>query len=127
VAEVHNTYGDRHVYLLHPDAAAVAVTEKALHVSPFFDVSGHYELRFGLAPDVVSSTVILRRAGAVAFAATYHGRPVRATTRAVVAQVLRRPLMPQRVSTLIRMHGVWLWLRRVPASRRPPHHAQEGV
>ncbi|HEY5456226.1 MAG TPA: FAD-dependent oxidoreductase [Acidothermaceae bacterium] len=127
VAEVHNTHRERHVYLLHPDAAGAARTEKALHVSPFFDVSGHYELRFGLAPDVVSSTVILRREGAVAFAATFRGPPVPATTGAVIGQLLRRPLMPQRVSALIRMHGVRLWIRRLPTPRRPTHRAQEGV
>ena len=127
VAEVHNTYGERHVYLLHPDAAGAATTEKALHVSPFFDVSGHYELRFGLTPDVVTSTVILHREGAVAFTATFRGRPVPATTGAVISQLLRRPLMPQRVSALIRMHGVWLWIRRLPTLRRPLHRAQEGV
>ncbi len=63
VAEVHNTYGERHVYLLRPDASGVATAEKALHVSPFFDVSGRYELRFELSPETVSSTVILRREG----------------------------------------------------------------
>ena len=26
----------------------------------------------------------------------------------------------------IRMHGIWLWLRRLPVRPRPPHH-QEGV
>ena len=49
VAEVHNTYGERHAYLLRPDEAGVAVTDKDFHVSPFFDVSGTYELRFTLS------------------------------------------------------------------------------
>ena len=52
VAEVHNTYGERHAYLLRPDEAGVAVTGKDFHVSPFFDVSGTYELRFTLRPDL---------------------------------------------------------------------------
>ncbi len=51
VAEVHNTYGERHAYLLHPDEAGTAVTDKGFYVSPFFDVSGTYELRFTLRPD----------------------------------------------------------------------------
>ena len=48
VAEVHNTYGERHAYLLRPDEAGTAVTDKGFYVSPFFDVSGTYELRFTL-------------------------------------------------------------------------------
>ena len=53
VAEVHNTYGERHAYLLRPDGAGAAVTDKAFYVSPFFDVSGSYALRFTLRPDLV--------------------------------------------------------------------------
>ena len=79
VAEVHNTYGERHAYLLRPDEAGVAVTGKDFHVSPFFDVSGTYELRFTLRPDLVATTVTLRREGAVAFSATFRGRPEPAT------------------------------------------------
>ena len=51
VAEVHNTYGERHAYLLQPDAAGIAHVDKAFHVSPFFDESGSYELRFTLTAD----------------------------------------------------------------------------
>lgn len=127
VAEVHNTYGERHVYLLQPDRSGVAEADKAFHVSPFFDVSGRYELRFELSPQAVSSTVILRREGNVAFAATFRGQPRPATPRAVAGQLIRKPLMPQQVSTMIRIHGMWLWLRRVPVLRRPHHQPQEGV
>jgi len=127
VAEVHNTYGERHVYLLRPDPSGISEADKALHVSPFFDVSGRYELRFELSPDVVSSKVILRRKGAVAFTATFRGHPRPATRMAVLAQIIRKPLMPQQISAMIRMHGVWLWLRRLPLQRRPLHHPQEGV
>ncbi|NMM34831.1 MAG: DUF1365 domain-containing protein [Phycicoccus sp.] len=127
VAEVHNTYGQRHVYLLRPDASGVATADKSLYVSPFFDVSGGYKMRFELSPEVVSSTVILRREGSVAFTATFRGRPRPATDRAVMVQVIRKPLMPQQISAMIRMHGIWLWLRRLPIVRRPIHEPQEGV
>ena len=43
------------------------MTGKHFYVSPFFDVSGTYELRFTLRPDLVATTVTLRRHGAVAF------------------------------------------------------------
>ena len=127
VAEVHNTYGERHVYLLHPDASGVSTADKALHVSPFFDVSGRYEMRFELSPQVVSSRVTLYREGSGAFTAIFRGRPTPATRAALVGQLIRKPLMPQQVSALIRMHGIWLWLRRLPTLRRPHHQPQEGV
>ena len=127
VAEVHNTYGQRHAYLLRPDERGIATTDKALYVSPFFDVSGSYEVRLTLSPDVVATSVTLRRHGAVAFTATFRGRPEPATRGALVSRLLRHPLMPQRISALIRAHGIWLWLHRLPTRSRPHHPRQEGV
>jgi uncharacterized protein len=127
VAEVHNTHGERHAYLLRPDEAGVAVTGKDLHVSPFFDVSGTYELRFTLRPDLVATTVTLRRHDAVAFSATFRGRPEPATAPALARRLIRQPLMPQRISALIRVHGICLWLRGLPVRAHPHHTRQEGV
>ena len=127
IAEVHNTYGERHAYLLHPDEAGIAVTGKDFHVSPFFDVTGTYGLRFTLTPDRVSTAVTLRREGAVAFSATFRGRPEPATSRILAHRLIRQPLMPQRISALIRVHGIWLWLHRLPIRSRPHHTPQEGV
>jgi uncharacterized protein len=127
VAEVHNTYGERRAYLLRPDEAGVAVTGKVLHVSPFFDAGGTYELRFTLRPDLVATTVTLRRQGTVAFSATFRGRPEPATSRNLARRLVRQPLMTQRVSALIRAHGIWLWLRGLPLRAHPHHLRQEGV
>ena len=127
VAEVHNTYQERHAYLLRPDESGIAVTDKALYVSPFFDVSGTYELRFTLRPDLVATSVTLRRRGVVAFTATFRGRPQPAAPRALVLRLIRQPLMPQRITVLIRAHGVWLWLHRLTIRTRPHHPRQEGV
>lgn len=127
VAEVHNTYGERHAYLVRPDADGKAGHDKELYVSPFYDVSGDYELRFTMRPDVVATSVALRREHSVAFCATFRGRPRPATARAVISRLVRQPLMTQRVSALIRIHGIWLWLRRLPVRPRPAHLQQEGV
>jgi uncharacterized protein len=46
VAEVHNTYGDRHAYLLRPgpDGTVDERLDKAMYVSPFNPVDGHYRI-----------------------------------------------------------------------------------
>ena len=54
VAEVHNTYGGRHAYLLHPDERGRAQAGKEFYVSPFLEVSGRYRMRFS-PPGWVSS------------------------------------------------------------------------
>ena len=52
LAEVNNTFGERHCYLLaHPDSKNIEwgeshVSNKVFHVSPFCEVKGHYVFRF---------------------------------------------------------------------------------
>jgi len=127
VAEVHNTYGERHAYLLAPDTRGRVSADKQMYVSPFNDVSGTYDLRFVLERTRVRVDVTLRRDGRVVFDAHFAGRPEPATRASVVRTVLRSPAMPQRVSALIRLHGVRLWLRRLPVMPRPVHQPQEEV
>jgi len=127
VLEVHNTYGERHAYLLDVDATGRAHTDKAFHVSPFNDVSGRYDVRLLLTPDRVSVTVGLDRHGQRVLTATTTGRPVRARYRTLAGTTARRLLMTHRVSLLIRWHGVRLWLRRLPVQPRPAHPVQASV
>ena len=127
VAEVHNTYGERHAYVVHPNEDGIAITKKDFHVSPFFPVDGEYELRLALRSDRVSTAVTLRRHGAVAFVATFRGRPEPATRRAVARMRIREPLMTHRISALIRLHGIRLWLRGLPVQSHPAHIRPAGV
>jgi DUF1365 family protein len=127
VAEVHNTYGERHAYMLEPDSDGAVHTEKQLYVSPFNDVSGAYRLRFQLDRQRVRVTVGLERGDETVFEAVFDGVPSPATTAQVARAVLRRPMMPLRVAALIRVHGLLLWLRRLPIVDRTPHRPQEGV
>lgn len=51
IAEVNNTFGDRHVYVLHQSGGAIVNgqtlhADKAFYVSPFFEVQGRYRFRF---------------------------------------------------------------------------------
>jgi DUF1365 family protein len=93
--------------------------DKDFYVSPFNDTTGEYAIRFHLDADRVSVAIRLRREGELVFTAVVDGELVPGTPRAVVATVARHPLMPQQVSTLIRMHGIRLWARRLPIHRRP--------
>ncbi|HVU71798.1 MAG TPA: DUF1365 domain-containing protein [Mycobacteriales bacterium] len=126
VAEVHNTYGQRHAYVL-PAGPGPSQVRKQLYVSPFFDTAGRYDLSFELTSGRVRSTVVLYRDDAPALTATFVGRPVPAGLGAVVRALLRHPLMPHRVALLIRAHGIRLWLRRLPVHPRPSHAPSIGA
>jgi hypothetical protein len=127
VAEVHNTYGDRHAYVVQPDRDGHAETDKALYVSPFNDVSGRYRMKFRLEGSTVEHAVTLVRPGQEDFAAWFAGTASPAHGWRVAAALIRYPLMPLWVTTLIRVHGIWLWLRRLPVQARPTHPPQPGV
>ena len=56
------------------------------------------------------------------------GGPDTAATPGRLARILvSMPLMTHRTTLLIRMHGVWLWMRRLPVVHRPAHRPQEGT
>ena len=127
VAEVHNTYGERHAYLLHPDDAGRAEVDKQFYVSPFFAVAGRYRMRFSAPGEQLSIALVLAQDDAPPFTATVRGTARPATVAAARAATLRRPLGALRTSALIRRQGVELWLRGLPVHPRTPHDAPAGV
>ena len=127
VAEVHNTYGERHCYLLATDGDGRASTPKDFYVSPFLTVDGEYRMVLPEPGDRLTVSVSLRQEGRSVFTATVTGLRTHAGPGALTRMLLRRPFMPQRTSVLIRRHGIALWLRRLPVVPRPPHRPQEGV
>jgi DUF1365 family protein len=126
VLEVHNTYGERHAYVIEIDDRGRGRADKAFYVSPFNDTSGCYAVHLQLGPARVSVTVRLERDSAPVLTASVTGATTLATPRRIVTVALRHLLMTQRVSLLIRWHGVCLWMRRLRIEPRPPH-TEEAV
>lgn len=126
VFEVHNTYGERHAYLLDVDDTGRARTVKDFYVSPFNDMRGEYAIRLRLEPDAVAVSIGLDRDGERVLTATTTGVPRPATPWAITGTALRHLLMTWRVSALIRVHGIRLWARRLPIHPRSTH-SQEHV
>jgi uncharacterized protein len=127
VAEVHNTYGERHCYLLHTDDAEVATTAKEFYVSPFFPVDGEYRMRLPEPGETLSLSVHLDRDGGRPFSATVRGRRRPATTAGLLRAALRHPWPTAAVTAAIRFHGIRLFLRGLPVRPRPRHRIQEGL
>ncbi len=125
VAEVHNTYGGRHAYVLRPDAAGRVTTEKAFYVSPFHEVEGRYEMRLPLPGDDLRVDLTYVRDGAQPFLASVRGTRVPATTGAVLRTSVRYPLSTRVVAARIRLHGIRLWAKRLPVIARPSPDPQE--
>jgi uncharacterized protein len=117
IVEVHNTYGERHAYLLPPADTPVRV-DKKFYVSPFNSVSGHYQVLAPRPDQKVEVMVMLCGDGRPAFVATLHGTRRPATVSHVARMQLLAPLAPLTVALRIRIQGITLWLRRVPVVAR---------
>ena len=119
VVEVHNTYGDRHAYVVHPDTHGRASVPKAMYVSPFHGTDGVYDLTVPMPGDRLDVVVTLRTDDGALFSASLSGRRTELTARRAAPAALRGAL-------LIRLHGVVLWARRLPIHRRPSRSLEEG-
>jgi len=118
VAEVHNTYGDRHAYLLPPSGDRPAMVDKKLYVSPFNDVDGHYLVRAPEPDEQLDVSISLHREGHPAFVATLRGNRRPARIRHIVAMQFVAPMAPLMNALSIRVQGTLLMLRRVPIVAR---------
>jgi DUF1365 family protein len=119
VVEVHNTYGGRHAYVVHPDEHGRARIGKELYVSPFNDTSGEYDVLVPEPGERVQVAVTLRRPGQPPYVATLNGH-------AVPGNRPRPSLSSHLVMARIRRQGIGLWLRRLPIQPRPTNPAKES-
>ena len=124
IAEVPNTYGDRHCYLWHrEDLGAIRpedhiAARKIFHVSPFQPVEGWYEFRFDVTPSRIG-IFIDYTAGKGGLVATLVGKLEPLTNAGIVAACLRRPFGSWRVLTLIHWQAVKLWWKGARFHARP--------
>ncbi len=122
VAEVANTYGGRHRYLLWDGnriGAGAYRTDKAFYVSPYIHDAASYEWRFRAAGGrrAVGMRVV-DRAGRPFFRAAMVGRPRPLTDATLAWLSVRFPFQPARI--LARIHARAWWLRRRGVEHRPP-------
>ena len=131
VAEVHNTYGERHCYLLRTRRRRAGHgRRKEFYVSPFLPVDGEYRMRLPEPDERLDLAITLRaERRRRAFVATRGRGAATAATprRARPAAGCATRSSRCRTSALIRRHGIALWLRRLPVVPRPRHAPQEGV
>ncbi|MFF3960969.1 DUF1365 domain-containing protein [Streptomyces griseorubiginosus] len=127
VAEVHNTYGGRHAYLLHPDEGGTAQADKEFYVSPFLPVDGRYRMRLPHPGQRLDLTVHLHREDGRTLTATVHGTRRAVTVPNLLRLALRHPWSTLAVSAAIRFHGIRLHLRGLAVQPRPEQHTPENL
>jgi DUF1365 family protein len=124
IAEVTNTFGDRHSYLCHRDDLGPIgpqdrlTARKVFHVSPFQKTEGRYEFRFDLREDRIGIWIDMT-GGEGGVIATLVGKRAALTNRGLLMSMLRRPLGSRRVLALIHWQALKLWWKGATYRRRP--------
>jgi DUF1365 family protein len=130
IAEVNNTFGERHCYLLCKDSSDVLhsgetlTSKKVFHVSPFCEIRGEYHFRF-LFPHESSSG----RHSVCRIELHEDGHPLINTSISGQSRLLSRanlylafisyPLMSLGVIFRIHWQALKLWLKGVPFHSKP--------
>jgi DUF1365 family protein len=130
IAEVSNTFGDRHSYLCHREDLAPLTREdtvqasKIFHVSPFQPVEGGYTFRFDIREDRIGIWIDYS-AGNGGLIATLTGPRRPLTNASILRTCLRRPFGSRRVLALIHWQAIKLWWKGAPFRSRPLPPADE--
>jgi len=124
IAEVSNTFGDRHSYLCHrADRAPIGredtmTAQKIFHVSPFQPIDGTYAFRFDIRRDRIGIWIDYTTASGGLYTNLIGPREA-LTNRGILASALRRPFGSRRVLALIHWQALKLWLKKARFNRRP--------
>jgi len=134
IAEVTNTFGDRHSYICaNPDLRPITksdalVAKKIFHVSPFQPVGGEYTFHFDINPDAILIHIAFdsSESGVVA---TLSGPRKPLDNMSLLQMLFRRPFGSRRVLALIHFQALKLWWKGVayrPRPKPPEHEVSRG-
>lgn len=130
IAEVTNTFGDRHSYLCHHDdlsqidKGATLTAQKIFHVSPFQPIAGGYKFRFDIADDRINIHIdFAEEGGGLIATLTGPRKPLR--SGGILRAALRRPFGSRRVLALIHWQALKLWWKGVAYRARPTPPSDE--
>ncbi|MBT3656255.1 DUF1365 domain-containing protein [Alphaproteobacteria bacterium] len=120
--EVHNTFGDAHSYIAvgaGTGARQLHLSDKSLHVSPFFTVKGQYQLLLRQSGEQISLIVRYLDDKVPLLCATMRGHLMPLTTSSVLRSLLRGGHFPLRPLLSIHIEALKLWGKRFPFFGRP--------
>ncbi len=122
VAEVNNTFGERHCYLLAGPGLGWGRelrARKVFHVSPFCDVQGGYRFRFMRTEDRIVARVDHDDDTGALLKTSVSGRLAPLTHAAVHRAFFGMPLMTLAVVARIHWQALRLFAKRVPFFGKP--------
>jgi DUF1365 family protein len=131
IYEVHNTFGERHTYVLSASAPGQQA-DKAFYVSPFIDMDCRYEFRLTRPGERIRVAINETQAGEPLLYAGFTGTQRPFTDATLLKLFFSHPLMTLKVTAGIHWEALRLILKGIRirwyTERRPPgsHHSKAG-
>jgi DUF1365 family protein len=131
IAEVNNTFGQHHSYLLHDDGRPIpwplrGAAVKCFYVSPLMDMAGGY--RFRLSEPAEQIAVLIRQFdehGRLKLVATQTGRGEPLSDAALLRAFRQMPVMTYKVMFAIHWQALKIWLGGARFFPKPEPPKQE--
>jgi DUF1365 family protein len=129
LAEVHNTFGERHTYVLQPETGQrrffpgdIISKPKSFYVSPFLSISGHYQFQFHYDRtsnrdfsriDYYTDQLMLK---------TYMtGIAAPLTNSSALKVLLKYPFLTLKIIIQIHLNAFILWTKKIPLTLSERH------
>lgn len=130
LAQVNNTFGEMHLYLLAEPAAdpidgrLVYNNDKQFHVSPFFTRDGHYQFQITEPGQQLDNQIHYHRDEQVALIARIQGQAQPFTRSSLLKTIVVHPICAALTMPRILWQAAKLyWQRRLPVHTKPiPDH-----
>lgn len=129
LAEVNNTFGERHSYVLTPDPVTGRFEDvdafKKMYVSPFYPVSGSYRFNFNVDRDKPRVHIDYYDQGRLQLNTAIWGSSRPLTRAALLNALVRQPLLTMGVMARIHWQALRLWIKGIAFHNHPSSSAEE--
>ncbi len=124
LAEVNNTFGEHHFYLLRDQMNSpisketLLISEKMMHVSPFCEIKGEYQFKFQEVGKKMKVAIDYHDEQGLLLQTAIIGQQQEFNNATLMKAILRQPFLTLGVVIKIHWHAALLWFKRVPFYRQ---------
>ena len=122
VYQVHNTFGERHSYVIPVEQNGRVVRQqcqKVFYVSPFMDMNLRYDFRITQPGDHISVAIRARNGRTPAMVAVLSAQRRELSDAALLSALVSMGAVTLKVTAAIHWEALRLWLKRIRLRPRP--------
>lgn len=127
LAQVHNTFGEQHIYLLKAKNMGPlhAQHKKTFHVSPFIDMNAQYDFSIDANEEQIKILIKETKENKLLLVASQIAQRRELSDACLLSVFFSIPLMTIKIITAIHWQAFKLWLRGLKFFAKPPQPTDE--